>query len=95
MNKSQGRPKRTQREQTLSFGATMHDFSKWSGLAVLQPKQKNITGNLFSKIIRAVKRRFLCCLLTMIKDGWVRKNNEKVAKDANYIPRTEKFRKTI
>ena len=34
-NKSQGRPRRTQREQTLSFGATMHDFSGWSGLAVL------------------------------------------------------------
>ena len=58
MNKSQSRPKRTQREQTLSFGVTMHDSSGWSGLAVLQPKQGNITGNLFSKIIRAVKKRF-------------------------------------
>ena len=27
-NKSQNRPKRIQREQTLLFGATMHDFSK-------------------------------------------------------------------
>ena len=43
-NKSQSR---TQREQTLSFGATMHDFSKLSGLVVLQPKQRNITGKLF------------------------------------------------
>ena len=49
MNRSQGRPRRTQREQTLSFNATMHDFSKWSGLVVLQPKQKNITGNFFFK----------------------------------------------
>ena len=70
MNKSQGRPKRTQREQILLFGATMHDFSKWSGLVVLQPEQKNITGIFFSKIKRATRKRFLCCLLTMIKmDG--------------------------
>ena len=47
MNKSQNRPKRIQREQTLLFGATMHDFSGWSGLVVLQPKQKNITGTFF------------------------------------------------
>ena len=77
MNKSQGRPRRTQREQTLSFGATIHDFSKWSGLVVLQPEPKNITGNPFSKIIRAIKKRFLCCLLTMIKNGWVKKKWRK------------------
>ena len=93
MNKSQCRPRRTQREQILSFGATMHDFSGWSKLVVLQPKQGNIIGNPFSKIRRAAKRRFLCCLLTMIKDGWVKKQ-EKEATDANYIPRTEEFRKT-
>ena len=94
MNKSQCRPKRTQREQTLSFDMTIHDFSKWSGLVVLQPEQGNITGNFFSKIIRATRKRFLYCLLTMIKNGWIKKNRkEKVAKDVNYIPRTEKFRK--
>ena len=58
MNKSQNRPRRTQREQTLSFNATMHDFSGWSGLAVLQPKQKNITKNFFSMIKRAAKNGF-------------------------------------
>ena len=73
MNKSQNRPKRTQREQILLFGATMYDFSKWSGLAVLQPKQKYITGTFFSKIKQATKKRFLCCLLTMIRNGWVKK----------------------
>ena len=67
MNKSQNRPKRTQRKQTLLSGATMHDFSKWSGLVVLQSKQKNITRTPFSKIKRAARKRFLCCLLTMIK----------------------------
>ena len=72
MNKSQGRPKRTQRKQTLSSGATMHDFPGWLGLAVLQPEQENITGTLFSKIRRATRKRFLCCLLTMIENGWVR-----------------------
>ena len=72
MNKSQNRPKRTQREQTLSFGVTKHDFSKWLGLAVLQAEQKNKTRNFFSKIKRAAKKRFLCCLLTMIKNGWVK-----------------------
>ena len=76
MNKSQCRPKRTQREQISSSDATMHDFSKWSKLVVLQPKQGNITGNPFSKIIRTARRRFLCCLLTMIKNGWIRKNKK-------------------
>ena len=94
MNKSQARPRRTQREQILLFDATMHDFSGWSGLAVLQPEQKNMTGKKNSKIKRATKKRFLCCLLTMIKNKWVKKT-KKVATDANYIPRTEKFRKTI
>ena len=76
MNKSQGRPRRTQREQILLFGATMHDFSKWSGLVVLQPEQGNIIRNFFSKIIRAARKRFLYCLLTMIKNEWVRKTKK-------------------
>ena len=70
----------------------MYDFSGYSGLVVLQPKQGNITGNFFSKIIRAAKKRFLYFLLTMIKDGWVKKIKE-MATDVNYIPRTEEFRK--
>ena len=51
----------------LSFGATMHDFSGWSGLIVLQPKQGNITGTFFSKINLTAKKRFRCYLLTMVK----------------------------
>ena len=93
MNKSQCRPKRTHREQISLSGATMHVFSECWGLIVLQPEQKNITGNLFSKITRAAKSRFLCCLLTMVKKNGSRKK-EKMAERANYTPRTEKFRKT-
>ena len=51
----------------------MQDFSKCSGLVVLQPEQKNITGTPFSKINLTARRRFRCCLLTMVKKNWVRK----------------------
>ena len=51
----------------------MHDFSKWSGLTVLQPEQKNITRTLFSKISLAARKRFRCCLLTMVNMGQKRK----------------------
>ena len=62
-------------------------------MAVLQPKQGNITKKLFSKIRRAARKRFLCCLLTMIKNEWVKKKEKEVT-DVSYIPRTEEFRKT-
>ena len=69
----------------------MHDFSKWSGLVVLQPEQKNITGIPFSKISLATKKRFRCCLLIMVKKmSQEKKEKEKVATDASYIPRAEK-----
>ena len=45
----------------------MHDFSKCSGLIVLQPGQRNIIKTLFSKISLTTKKRFRCCLLTMVK----------------------------
>ena len=64
----------------------MHDFSGWSGLVVLQPKQGNITRNLFSKIIRAIKKRFLYCLLTMIRNGWVRKTKKKWRRTLTIYP---------
>ena len=69
----------------------MHDFSKWSGLIVLQPKQKYITGTFFSKISLTTKTRFRCCLLTMVKNKI--KNKKKVATGVNYIPRAENSEK--
>ena len=66
----------THREQTLSFGATMHDFSGWSGLVVLQPKQGNIKGTLFSRINLATRRRLFYCLLTMVRKNESRKKRK-------------------
>ena len=85
-NKSQNRPKRTNRKQILLFNTMMHDFSKWSDLIVLQPEQKNITKTFFSKIILTSKKRFRCCLLTIVK-----KMDKKMVTDVSYIPRTEFF----
>ena len=69
----------------------MYDFSKWSGLVVLQPEQRNIRGTLFSKINLTARTRFRCCLLTMGKK--IRKNKKRVATGANYIPRAENSEK--
>ena len=55
----------------------MQDSSRWSKLVVLQPEQRNITRKLFWSINLAAKKRFLCYLLTMIKDWWVKNPKKK------------------
>ena len=57
MNKSQGRTKRAQREQTSLFGAAMHDSSRRLKLVVLQPEQGNVAGTPFLAIKLWIKKR--------------------------------------
>ena len=64
------------------------------GTGCFATKTKKYNRIFFFKNKTGKKKRFLCCLLTMIKNGWVKKR-KKAATDVNYIPRTEKFRKTI
>ena len=66
----------------------MHDFSKWSGLIVLQPEQGNITGIFFFKNNTGNKKTVFM-LLVDHDQRWM--GQKKMAKDANYIPRKEKI----
>ena len=54
----------------------MHDFSGWSGLIVLQPEQKNITG-LFVFKDKTGNKKTVFVLLADHDQNWINQKNEK------------------
>ena len=69
----------------------MHDFSRWSGLVVLQPKQKTWQKKKIKDKTGSKKTIFM--LLADHDQKWInQKNKKKLVTDVNYIPRPEKFR---